>query len=142
MPAKKKTTEVKAAITPVSLEIKIDKGIPVPVVVSGKGKYPLENLMPGDSFLVACSDANAEKLKASIMGAARRVGKKLSINFPPSNAVKFVALVRPEEKGVRCWRSDAGASNMAVPATEPTTPAEEFVTGEDNGAPQLQVFDE
>ena len=142
MTAKKKAAATtKAAIVPINVEITIDKGIPIPVIASARGKYPLEGMQPGDSFLVLCADAAADKLKVSIMGSSRRVTKK--------TGATFVAMVREEEKGVRCWRSDAGPGSEPVPTPEPPvhTPAETFVNGDEppaavNTAPALKVFDD
>ncbi len=62
-----------------------------------KGKYPLDSMQPGDSFLVQCTSKNAKRIRLSIMGATRRVTSK--------TGAEFLVQIRPEEDGVRCWRT-------------------------------------
>ena len=108
---KKQTTKAKGAVPTIGA---VEAGIPIPQVAQGNSKYPVEELKPGDSFLVTCTPDKAKATKANIMGAARRVAKK--------TGREFVVLVRPEEKGVRCWRSDDGSVDLrkeGAPAPAP-----------------------
>lgn len=77
----------------------IQKGVPIPKEQK-RGKYPIEDLQPGESFLVECPQKNAKKVRLNIMGAARRVAKKCKRTF-------VVEVRWPDEKGVRCWRTDS-----------------------------------
>ena len=74
----------------------VEKSVPIPED-KPKGKYPLDSLQPGESFLVQCAPKNAKRIRLSIMGATRRVTQK--------TGAEFLVQVRPEENGVRCWRT-------------------------------------
>lgn len=89
---KKRRTVVREAVG------EIENGVPIPKVEK-RGKYPLEELQPGESFLVQGPAKSLKKIRANIMGAARRVSKK--------SERTFMVVARPEEKGVRCWRTDS-----------------------------------
>ena len=73
----------------------VEKSVPIPED-KPKGKYPLDSMGPGESFLVQCAPKNAKRIRLSIMGASRRVTSK--------TGAEFLVQVRPEEGGVRCWR--------------------------------------
>lgn len=150
-PKVKRTTKVAEAKAPEQTEIIIEQNVPIPQVSTGRSKYPLEDMKPGDSFLVPCTDAKAQALKASIRGSAQRLTKKYK------GGVKFVVLVRPEEKGVRCWRPaeevqtcvPPNRTMMGVPNPGPDecmTQSQQQVRdpgGEPiDDAPALKVFDE
>lgn len=90
--AKKRRVVVREAVGAV------ENGVPIPKVEK-RGKYPLEELQPGESFLVQGPAKSLKKIRANIMGAARRVSKKTERTF--------MVVARPEEKGVRCWRTDS-----------------------------------
>lgn len=92
----------------------IDKDVPLPAVQS-KAKYPIEDLAPGESFLVAGPKKDLRKLYARLNGAKRRVEKKTKRTF-------FVAIVE-EESGVRCWRTDVvqTAAKKKAPAVKPAS---------------------
>lgn len=81
----------------------IENGVPVPSTET-KGKYPLEALKSGESFLVGCPPKDAKKIRLNIMNAARRITKK--------TGATFLVQVRSEEKGVRCWRTDVSIAQV------------------------------
>ena len=74
----------------------VEKSVPIPED-KPKGKYPLDSMGPGESFLVQCAPKNAKRIRLSIMGASRRVSTK--------TGTEFLVQIRPEEGGVRCWRT-------------------------------------
>lgn len=85
-------TKVKRVVEPLP-EIKIESGVPVPAVTSGRGKYPFEALEKGQSFLLPCLPSKQVAVKVSLMGAARRAEKRMGATY----------LVRIVEGGVRVW---------------------------------------
>lgn len=97
--------------------IVIEKGVPIPQV-SRTGKYPIELLGPGDSFLVRCGDSAARGVKTNLTSASRRVTKK--------TGREFVVVVRPEEQGVRIWRT-SDVVEVDEPADIPEVKPEEFI---------------
>ena len=97
-PPEVKPTRTRTRRAPIKETVgEIENGVPIPAAKE-KGKYPLEALKPGGSFLVMCPPKDAKKIRLNIMNAARRVTKK--------TGATFLVQVRPEEKGVRCWRTD------------------------------------
>jgi len=100
------------------VEFSIVDDIPVPDVSRGRGKYPFEQLIQGQSFLVACASKDAKKMKANLASAARRVKE--------STGAEFLVLYRPEEKGLRCWCVKGKEEPVDVPPednTDTSTPA-------------------
>lgn len=104
-PKKVATTATKKAAEPVKRPRKaptkevvgvVEKSVPIPKD-KPKGKYPLDSMGSGESFLVQCAPKNAKRIRLSIMGASRRVTQK--------TGTEFLVQVRPEEGGVRCWRT-------------------------------------
>lgn len=94
----------------------VEKSVPIPED-KPKGKYPLDSMGPGESFLVQCAPKNAKRIRLSIMGATRRVSAKMG--------AEFLVQVRSEENGVRCWRTDnidALVEREPIPLTETVSP--------------------
>lgn len=91
-------------------EFIIEENVPIPQ--RSKGKYPIDMLKVGQSFLVRCLEADMKKTKASLGAAARRV-------TAASDGVKqFVVLDRPEEGGVRLWRGQDDDEGQEQPQEE------------------------
>lgn len=94
----------------------IENGVPIPKVVKW-GKYPLEELQPGESFLVEGPLKELKKIRTNVMGATRRATKKTKRTF--------LVLVRTTqadgEQGVRCWRTDSADSAENKPASKKAT---------------------
>lgn len=70
------------------MEIKIEKGIPIPAGSKGVHKYPFAQMEVGDSFFTPCENL------PSLRVYARQVGKEKGLKFS----------VRQEEGGARVWR--------------------------------------
>jgi len=120
MATKKATTAsaVKPAPTaPQVEEFIIEDNIPIPQ--RSKGKYPIELMKVGQSFLVRCKEEDMKKTKASLAAAARRVAAA-------SDGIRqFFVLDRPEEGGVRIWREEdeQGENEVVEMGPEPEPPA-------------------
>lgn len=74
------------------MNIKIEKGLPVPTKRSGPTKYPFADMTTGDSFFVA--GANSSALWGSIWSYKNRHGGNFTARTVTENGVK----------GVRVWR--------------------------------------
>ena len=68
-------------------DYKIEKGIPVPVM--GRLKYPLADMMVGDSILVPIGDGQSLRNCASVHG--KNSDRKFSVH--------------KVDGGFRCWRT-------------------------------------
>jgi hypothetical protein len=81
----------KSRSQPVSVNFKIEKGVPIPPRRGRKSKYPVASLKDGESFLVPTgSFKKAQSVVSTLYAAAKRVGIKVS--------------VRIMNDGVRVWR--------------------------------------
>ncbi len=97
--APKKAAARKRTVVAVKVsDITIDTSVPIPEVSKDKGKYPFLTLKPGHSFLVKCPKNKTKAMVANIRSASRRVTAKTK--------AEFLVVARPEEGGVRCWRTD------------------------------------
>lgn len=74
------------------MEIKIQKNVPIPARSKAKTKYPFEKMTVGDSFA-------APVKPQAIYTAARKWLKE-------SQTKKMRFVVRPENEGSRCWRTE------------------------------------
>lgn len=75
----------------VSVDFKVEKGVPIPPRRGRKSKYPVATLKDGESFLVPSgSFKKAQSVVSTLYAAAKRVGIKVS--------------VRIMGDGVRVWR--------------------------------------
>ena len=75
-------------------EIKIEKGIPIPIKQTGS-KLPFEKMKVGDSFSLPYKTKNSS---AAIHSSARKYCIRHNLKW------KFTARAFKEEKKVRIWR--------------------------------------
>lgn len=75
------------------MEVKIEKGIPIPKTRGRKNEYPFNEMEVGDSFFIDGDDKEASRVRVSFCQMKRR-----NKNFKK----KFT--VRKVEGGFRCWR--------------------------------------
>ena len=123
MVAKKGTTTAAVKGNVIGQTFTIEDNIAIPAVAKGNAKYPFEALQPGQSFLKLCPIGDMKKVKLGLAGAARRVSKK--------TGAQFLVLERPEEKGVRVWRTDK--PTVVLPTAPMAAPVAQ-------GAPDLSAF--
>ncbi len=72
-------------------EIKLDKNVPLPVVLSHK--YPFDDMVVGDSFFIPGTDA-IRRLRGAASYHSRRSLAKYSVRMTKEN----------DDVGARCWR--------------------------------------
>lgn len=75
------------------MQLKIEKGVPLPQMRAGGGKYPFTDMLPGDSFFVP-NESKAGKVSS----AAYCWAKSRKVD------AKFSARKVYSPDGVRCWR--------------------------------------
>jgi|TARA_R110000772_G_scaffold245962_1_gene359578 hypothetical protein len=85
------------------MEVKIDKGIPLPTDIRNDLKYPFDKLEVGDSIFFPLSDEdNANRMKNRLAQATRTFGKKAT----PERHFVIRYRLEDEVSGVRVWRRD------------------------------------
>ena len=85
------------------MEVKIDKGIPLPTDIRNDLKYPFDKLEVGDSIFFPLSDEdNANRMKNRLAQATRTFGKKAT----PERHLVIRYRLEDEVSGVRVWRRD------------------------------------
>lgn len=124
MATPKKVATVAATAKVSEIEIKIEKGVPIPAVAQGRSKYPFEALEIGDSFLVPVVGEEAQKkMRANLLSSARRITGR--------TGAQFIVLVRNDEKGVRVWRTvDKDAKAQAAKANDASVLFDGEVSGD------------
>ena len=128
-PAGYKATRTKTAA------ITVDTGIAIPDLSAvSRSKYPCDILKPGESFLVSATPKTMKSVLSSVKGTANRVGKK--------NGSTFLTMARPEEKGVRCWRTDKTAKVKKGPAPVAAAPAPAETAPVEVGLPGFDALKE
>lgn len=83
---------------------KITRLVACPTTRRGRYRYPIPDMLAGDSFCVPVVDRPAHAIAASIRGCIKNHADKLWI---PRNAPReFVVKILTERRGkvVRCWR--------------------------------------
>jgi hypothetical protein len=78
--------------------ITIRDDVPIPQVSTTRSKYPFEDLQYGQSFFVPCAAKDAGKVRANLLGAARRAAN--------ATGAKFIVVIDAERGGVGAWRVD------------------------------------
>lgn len=77
------------------MNIKIDKGIPLPSKSKYDDLYPLKDMEVGDSFFIAVTDENKTNIRNRLSSAVRNYSRNKSILFS----------VRKVSGGIRVWRT-------------------------------------
>ena len=76
----------------------IETGVPIPTVSKPtRVKYPWADMEVGNSFLIECKPADAQKTRASLVASARSWAKR--------HAPRRKFSVRSVDGGVRVWRT-------------------------------------
>lgn len=76
---------------------RIENGVPMPPPRARGCPYPFLDMMPSQSFLVACKPDEQKRVAARLSSASRTFSLKESKG-------KFRYVTRRVEGGVRCWR--------------------------------------
>lgn len=78
----------------------IESGIPLPPPANRgpKSQYPFDNMQPGDSFFVPCSEADFIKLSNRLTGAISRYRK-----VHPEAAFSVRRVDGESVNGIRVW---------------------------------------
>jgi len=85
------------------MEVKIDKGIPLPTDMRNELKYPFAEMEVGDSiFFVLEEEDNANRMKNRLSQATRTFGRKSD----PERHFVIRYRLENEISGVRVWRKD------------------------------------
>lgn len=85
------------------MEVKIDKGIPLPSDIRNELKYPFNEMDIGDSiFFPLEGEDNANRMKNRLAQATRTYGKKQT----PERHFVIRYRLEDEKSGVRVWRKD------------------------------------
>lgn len=82
-------------------QIKIEKGIPVPLIPCRKNMYPFHNMKEiGDSFAVPINiKTDPKRIVSSIRSSFMR--------FTKTNKLKWKCIIAiTEDRKVRCWRTE------------------------------------
>lgn len=83
-------------------DIPIEDDVPVPTTSHRQRKFPLDQMAPGQSFLVQAEDGEAlKKLRASLSSAIRNYRRTMARK---GYDVDFTT--RTEGMAIRCWRID------------------------------------
>lgn len=81
--------------------IKIEQGVPVPPTAyarKGTSKYPLQTMMPGDSFFIPTD--NVVRTQRAVCSAAARQGVKVTMRRREEEVDGVLVT------GVRVWRKE------------------------------------
>jgi hypothetical protein len=91
------------------LEIKIDKGVPLPEDTRSRSNYPFADMEVGDSIFIPLEEGdNAQRMKNRLSQATRTFGKKQDPeqHFIIRYRLEKIGVGDRELSGVRIWRKD------------------------------------